>query len=301
LGKPAQAIGRVSYGIYLWHIPVIRVLSPDRVHLAAVPLAFLRLAVLAAVVNLSYRFIEQPVRSRRWRPTLPRLVVVAVVVVAALIPLEFDAQSDFRHQWDATDMPAGVARADRVLVVGDGVAGFVADGFRPATTWDASEFGCGLLPGPMVQSGQVLRPGVACSHWERRWADAVDQFRPTIVVVMESTWDLIPRADGTPVDRLALPVYKRAAAILERHGAGVVWVKPIDPSGVSPVPPGDVATRRANAVAIGRVVDELGDAALALDVSAISLGIPAGDSPVLKLTPKQVTLAGSRLGRILPG
>jgi peptidoglycan/LPS O-acetylase OafA/YrhL len=288
LGRPAQRIGQVSYGIYLWHIPVIRFLSPSRVHWPAVPLALLRLVVLAAVVMVSYRFIEQPVRSRRWRPTPLRLGVVAVVVVAALIPLGFDARTDFRQQWDAVDMPVGVAPADRVLVVGDGVAALVAKGLPSTTTWDTSQLGCGLLPGAMRQSGRIIHTAVACTHWARRWTDAVDQFRPRVVVVVESTWDLIARADGTPDKELASSVYGRAASILGRHGARVVWIEPFDPSNVSPVPSTERAGRVATANDLSTVLS---------DVSGVdAFALPSGSAP---LDSQQVTAVGFGLARSL--
>lgn len=51
-----QATGRVSYSLYLWHVPLIAVLGPIPGVLVAVPVAV-----------ASYRFIEQPFRRRRAR------------------------------------------------------------------------------------------------------------------------------------------------------------------------------------------------------------------------------------------
>jgi hypothetical protein len=148
----------------------------------------------------------------------------------------------------------------------------------------------------MVQSGQVLRPDVSCSHWVRRWTDAVDQFRPRVVVVMESTWDLIPRADGTDPATLAASIYQKAATILERHGAQVFWVKPVDPSPLSPVPPAERPGRIANAVALGGVIDHIpGD-----HLVPLSLGAPGSDG-VVQLTRDQLEAAATRLAANLGG
>jgi peptidoglycan/LPS O-acetylase OafA/YrhL len=54
------AVGRISYGLYLWHWPVFLVLNPARIPWAAVPLTALRLVVTLAVAVVSFFAIEQP-------------------------------------------------------------------------------------------------------------------------------------------------------------------------------------------------------------------------------------------------
>ena len=43
--QPLVAVGRVSYGLYLWHWPVYLVLNGGRIHWGFVPLTVLRLTV----------------------------------------------------------------------------------------------------------------------------------------------------------------------------------------------------------------------------------------------------------------
>ncbi|MGZ4709060.1 MAG: acyltransferase family protein, partial [Acidimicrobiales bacterium] len=54
------AIGRISYGLYLWHWPVFLVLNPARTHWSPFPLTLLRLAVTFAVAVVSFFAVEQP-------------------------------------------------------------------------------------------------------------------------------------------------------------------------------------------------------------------------------------------------
>lgn len=68
--QPLRWIGMRSYGIYLWHWPVFMVTRPYvDLPLAGLPLLALRLAIVGALVELSYRYIEMPVRrgSMSWR------------------------------------------------------------------------------------------------------------------------------------------------------------------------------------------------------------------------------------------
>src|SRR5918993_162711 len=65
-------IGLRSYGIYLWHWPVFMVTRPQLdVPLDGWPLLALRLAVTILLADLSYRFVETPIRrgalGRAWK------------------------------------------------------------------------------------------------------------------------------------------------------------------------------------------------------------------------------------------
>jgi hypothetical protein len=69
---PLRWIGLRSYGIYLWHWPVFMVTRPQLdVPFEGLPLLALRLAATVVLADLSYRYIETPVRrgalERAWR------------------------------------------------------------------------------------------------------------------------------------------------------------------------------------------------------------------------------------------
>jgi peptidoglycan/LPS O-acetylase OafA/YrhL len=67
---PLIWIGRRSYGIYLWHWPIFVLTRPGLdIDLTGWPLLALRLALTMAVAEISYRFVEMPVRDgvlTRW-------------------------------------------------------------------------------------------------------------------------------------------------------------------------------------------------------------------------------------------
>jgi peptidoglycan/LPS O-acetylase OafA/YrhL len=63
--EPLRALGKISYGVYLWHFPLFLWLSEGATGLNGVSLLVLRLAATLAVSTVSYVFIEQPIRQRR--------------------------------------------------------------------------------------------------------------------------------------------------------------------------------------------------------------------------------------------
>ena len=69
---PLRWIGERSYGIYLWHWPIFMITrSHLDVPLEGLPLLALRLGVTVVLADLSYRFVETPIRrgalGRAWR------------------------------------------------------------------------------------------------------------------------------------------------------------------------------------------------------------------------------------------
>ena len=123
--RPIRAVGRVSYGVYLWHMPVFFVCA----RADALPVGLrvvLALVVTAAVVMFSWYFVEQPAlrlkerfRSRDhaprpgdtpWPSSLRRsLLAVAALVAAAGITGHFVGVWDGRVPHDRFE----VGDADR--------------------------------------------------------------------------------------------------------------------------------------------------------------------------------------------
>ena len=97
--EPLPGLGRVSYGIYLWHWPVIVVLSEERTGWSGLPLGLLWVAVTAALVTVSWLLIERPAPL----PTMARPQLAAAYV---LVPLVIAGSAAFvtRAETSGTDI-----------------------------------------------------------------------------------------------------------------------------------------------------------------------------------------------------
>jgi peptidoglycan/LPS O-acetylase OafA/YrhL len=210
---PFVAIGRVSYGLYLYHWPVFQLLTPARTGLDIVPLTLVRLAVTAVVVLVSYRLLETPIRSglRLASPSLARgaaaVSVVALVVAVVVIPRPVDdPTATLLRTIDETSgvvtfgqpvevervapastvaEPAPVMALPTVVVVGSDPAAVGAVSDSPA--WeviDAVDPMCPVASGAEVQFGDGSRmPIAACHSAAIRWRAAFRDPAPTAVVV----------------------------------------------------------------------------------------------------------------------
>ena len=254
------ALGKISYGVYLYHWPIFLWLTPERTGLSLWPLFLLRITLTVFVAALSYWYLEQPVRQRVLlvspRSWLVAPAAITVVAVAALLvtvnPPEvpnsnFEAATQaieapetspeaLAAQADAVEQAVPVAATtaptlDRVLLVGDSVMGqaypFFSDRFaeRGITTGYAG----GPGTGPLNPQG------------EGDWLSQVDRwvrdFDPDVVVI-EACCDytnppdrLYRLPDGTevlPNTDLAYQTWEQVSRELIRRasagGARVFWV-----------------------------------------------------------------------------
>ena len=123
---PLRWLGRISYGLYLWHWPIFLLLTPARAGTDGVILLALRIMVSLAVATVSYEFIEQPIRQRAWRIDQPaRSSALAVAGVAAVLLLgtvgAIDPVGNITDQAPRRAL-GDIRGASRVVFVGDSVA-----------------------------------------------------------------------------------------------------------------------------------------------------------------------------------
>jgi hypothetical protein len=213
---PLPYIGKISYGLYLWHWPVLLTLTAGRTGLHGPSLLVARIAVTATVTMLSFHLVEDPIRRGHLR--LPRPGVTAPAAVGAVIVLALLATAQPPHSVrSAADLeglarrvqsprqPAPTVAVDpvvgrpiRMLLAGDSLAltlgtsdfGKVAarNGVQMS---DATMLGCGVARGMLRRTeGQAMPPTNGCDQWPDRIAARVRDVRPDVAGLLVGRWEV---------------------------------------------------------------------------------------------------------------
>jgi peptidoglycan/LPS O-acetylase OafA/YrhL len=218
---PIVWIGRISYGLYLWHWPVIVILSPDRTGLDGASLTLLRVATTFGLSTASYYLVELPIRERRFfrrRVALALspaafgatgLVIIMATLGAAPLPAYYRSGPTRvvkRAPAPASTTPASTplnfgpsvpARPPKVLLVGDSVATSLYPGLDEVASRAGMEMsvaawsGCGVIRGiPALPDGRPMGYGETCEQAIPKLQNAMlAQVQPDLVVWL-SNWEI---------------------------------------------------------------------------------------------------------------
>ena len=194
---PLVGLGVISYGVYLWHWPVIIVLDRVRTGLDGAALAALRVLVTLAAALVSFVVVERPIRRGRLpaarQPhalalsaasalSVAALVIATTVVPAAPVLPPRTTTSVAPEVAAAQDLPLDV------VMFGDSVARSLSgaggdfDAWRPEQSTFDPETGAPLERGPhllLLPRGRprcwpraCLDPTMLCGAW-RDWLTTV--------------------------------------------------------------------------------------------------------------------------------
>ena len=202
---PLHFLGTISYGIYLWHWPVIVYLNGTRTGLPTVSLDIVRVLVTLALATASYYLVERPIRLARskrlvrwWGAPLAGLLS-AVIIVVATTPAVADPSRvvGTTHLASAqgssvpgaggyeTQQPIHLAEAPtsadplRVMLVGDSVMGDASFGITAALQ------ATGQVD---VSTKAIPGFGLTTSNWAESFPTLIRQVKPQLVVASWS-WD----------------------------------------------------------------------------------------------------------------
>jgi peptidoglycan/LPS O-acetylase OafA/YrhL len=259
---PLVWLGKISYGVYLWHWPLFEFVDAERTGLSGGALLALRCAALLMISAASYVLIEQPVRAGHWRVRLPRPVPAyaalvgllavagtAMVVVAGTGPATrvSKATSDIA----LTPIPSPGGRQPRVPppvnrpgrrpgaqprigVFGDSVAwslgAYLPEHPKLQVTVRAMQ-GCGIARLPEIrQLGGPFGNYPGCTRWDERWRRRIETDDPDVVVILLDRWELMDRMLGGVYQHVGQPAYDAylrselalAVSIAGRRGAHVL-------------------------------------------------------------------------------
>ncbi|MEV4759694.1 acyltransferase family protein [Micromonospora sp. NPDC049559] len=222
---PLLWLGRISYGVYLWHWPLFGALTADRTGLGGPALLAVRCAATLTVATASYLLLERPVRYGRWFrfPRRPRLAPAlagtavagtALLAVVATVPRPVPEPPVGPAAVAATSPAAPASRSPlhrpgrrpgplpRVTFLGDSVSWSLGTYLpRPANlavTVRAVQ-GCGIARLPELRYLGEPHPNYpGCESWDARWRRAVESDDPDLAVILLDRWELMDRRlDGT--------------------------------------------------------------------------------------------------------
>jgi peptidoglycan/LPS O-acetylase OafA/YrhL len=243
--QPLVALGRRSYGVYVYHWPLFLLISSATIGWRGVPLIAARVGATAVVAAASYRWLEQPIRRGTWpAPDRRRLLVVAPLAAVVLVfaaaggGAEAASRSVARPSHPVVlAAPAAVAPATpvavppprRVLFMGDSL---VQQAFPTFASRLRAE---GISAAAIGGDGQSLMTGGGQS-WAGALQRAVSSYDPDVVVLESCCGAFRFDAPWTGADGRVVPAdapaywadWKRlavqATTIASSRGADVLWV-----------------------------------------------------------------------------
>jgi peptidoglycan/LPS O-acetylase OafA/YrhL len=241
--RPLSWLGLRSYGVYLWHWPVIDLLTRSQTGLSGWNLRAAQAGVTLVAAALSYRFVERPIRSGAWRGWRARVAAPAAVgalatglaamslgpalafasapaMAGAAVPAHLRAtRADASLSGSALALTAArtptAADPLRVLIVGDSVMYDATPGIAAALEATGAV---------RVDAQPVLGFGLTRSYpWRTQWPRLVTEKHAELVVAMFGGWDG-PAAVALGRDRYAALVGEAVAA-LRTQGAEVLFLE----------------------------------------------------------------------------
>jgi peptidoglycan/LPS O-acetylase OafA/YrhL len=244
---PIAYLGRISYGIYIWHWPLIVWAERGWLDLrgvSPVPRDLGLTAATVALASLSYHAVEKPIRygSLGTRLKGRRIVVLLPAVLATLIAINVSvvvphAGAEFSPVTRPGARAAQVTRT--VILVGDSVPQVLGEKFAEAAARyeyvviRATSGGCPATGVEKVYSSGKRFKTNGCPKIAREQDRTIDKYRPALVIWW-SRYEVAPRLgrDGK-VSALGSRAYWRAqqasfnqrARALTRRGARLVAVQ----------------------------------------------------------------------------
>jgi hypothetical protein len=211
---PLRYLGRISYGMYLWHFPLAICVDGQRTGLHGFPLFGVRAVATVAVATVSFYAVERPIRQRTflrgWRAWLVAPAAVGTTVVALVAATVVPAVALPPRPVAPAHRPGRSALANgppvQVLIVGDSTALTLAIGLDGsaaafgASSHDGGILGCGITSGAEYQLKGVDAPmasectgSSSSEQWPQMWQDQLDKWRPNVVMILAGRWEVANR------------------------------------------------------------------------------------------------------------
>ncbi len=204
--SPLRYLGRISYGLYLWHYPLFQWIDGQRTGLSGYALFGARCAATVAVATVSFYLVERPIRQgtffRQWRAWVGAPVAVVVVSITVVLATGSGTLAAVPAPSAA---PTGTSTSrTTALLVGDSTALTLGIGLSydaahyGATIVNKGILGCGVAEVPEVrETGVDAAIASACNpatpvkgQWPALWAGWIRQYHPAVVAILAGRWEV---------------------------------------------------------------------------------------------------------------
>jgi peptidoglycan/LPS O-acetylase OafA/YrhL len=257
---PIRYIGRISYGLYIWHWPLFLWLDAARTRLAGNELFGVRAVVTLGVAMASYHLVEVPIRRgsffRQWRAWVGVPVSVGAVLIALVAATagSTGAAEALPPVPAAPTAPADAGPPVRVLLIGDSTATTLGEGLGETAVehrynyvlTDDGILGCGVVVGPVVEimgardlvnsicRGTTPAPGTPLDQRSLTdaWQHDITVSHPNVVALLAGRWEVVDReyrGQWTNILHPAFAAYVKhqlevASDLINANGAHVVFL-----------------------------------------------------------------------------
>jgi peptidoglycan/LPS O-acetylase OafA/YrhL len=256
--KPLPWLGALSYGLYLWHWPLILWLTPTTTGVDGPLLDATRVAAILGVSAVSFYLVERPIRRGWLGPIRLRVqevatgaVAIAVLLMALAVYNTRGAQAlpvflSGNRQLITSEVPNAVGS---VGLVGDSVAMSLFPGLAYEAAGTSRRLVAAAFPGCPIGSAQHLTAEGEAVGFARHCPDIttrqqttlVHDFSPDVIFWLSNRDRLAILQDGEML-RAGSPEWEAAAfadwdGVLDRltaNGASVVLILPFHSTGVDP-------------------------------------------------------------------
>jgi len=253
--RPLRRLGLISYGVYLYHWPIFLWLSPANTGWSDAALFVPRVAISVGLAVLSFRYLEQPIKSGRRFLDLPPRLTVAVstvglaalaILISSMAPisaLDFASKDKLAAELNAQAALSTASGTPRQAIFGDSSAIMlnygVGDVYRETKEalpiGGPAKQGCGLVRGfEVIHLNEAPKLMKAECEWGQVWPEYLAENRVDIATIMFGPWDARPhRIPGTSTwltpgdpqyDAAFTKEFLAASDLLASRGAAAVWL-----------------------------------------------------------------------------
>jgi hypothetical protein len=249
---PVAYIGRISYGLYLYHWPIFLALNHEHTGLLGVPLLTVRFLATFGLAALSFAFLESPIRTGTLFARRKGLIkggtiaigVVALLLITTVAPTESIfrvskyhsiTSSEYRrlvaaHAFTTNPVKLLLAGDSQMLTLGEGLQ-ISSERKFGVSVFNGAVLGCDLDPGmEIMESGQLMRSSTNCTNWRTVWPRVARQKHSAVVALLIGRWELFDHfykhhwthVGQTAWDRHLENELREAVELLAATGAKVV-------------------------------------------------------------------------------